>query len=80
MMLERVKKRINALIWGIESVNCAECGSSVSPAKAVWSGRDAYCSIEHELRDREVPRWAPPSHAEARARTVDVAPVYRQAA
>lgn len=83
MMLERVKKRINALIWGIESVNCAECGSRVSPGKAIWSGRDAYCSIAHEFRDRDFVGWAAVA-SEVQDRTSSIrsapAPAYRQAA
>lgn len=57
-MLDRVTKRVNTLIWGTESVSCAECGARVSPSKAVWHGGETYCSIEHDARDHEAVRWS----------------------
>jgi len=84
MMLERVKKRVNVLIWGTDSVSCAECGASLSPAKAVWTGREAYCSADHEARDHETVTWGAAAPAVAAVGTVPAlslqATAYRHAA
>ncbi len=85
-MLERVKKRMNVLIWGTASATCAECGVAVSPAKAIWSGREAYCSVEHELRDHDDAGWTgaaaplPVTGREVRAAVSATAPAYPHAA
>lgn len=86
MMLERVKRRINVLIWGTDALTCAECGAAVSPSKALWSGRETYCSTEHEFRDHEAVGWtaAAPSPAATqhthRSPTAVTTPTYRHAA
>lgn len=85
-MLERVKRRINVLIWGTDALVCGECGVAVSPSKAIWSGRETYCSTEHEFRDREALGWtaaAPSPGAAQRAQQARVAatvPAHRHAA
>lgn len=52
-MLDRVKDRVRVMIWGTAHAQCAECGATVAPGKAIRHGSDVYCCVLHDVRDHE---------------------------
>lgn len=49
------RRWLDRVIWGRGTVECEDCGRSLSPHHAVWRGQHPYCSAEHESADLEKP-------------------------
>jgi len=50
-MGNHIRRWIDRSIWGKSVVRCEECGQFSPAHEAVWRGRHAFCSIEHEAAD-----------------------------
>jgi len=50
-MGNHIRRWVDRSIWGKSVVRCEECGRELPAHEAVWRGRHAFCSIEHEAAD-----------------------------